>query len=89
MFRSIARPGSDGEEPAELFVSAQNYNPNIRGLSVYALSKTASDKAALLAEKENKADLIAGIDLSTERPRSQYFDRLGAAGNHEPVVRTR
>ena len=57
---------------AELFVSLhadKMYNPNIRGLSVYTLSKTASDKeAALLAEKENKADLIAGIDLSTEAP---------------------
>lgn len=38
-----------------------------RGLSVYTLSETASDKeAALLAKKENKADIIAGVDLSTE-----------------------
>ena len=36
-------------------------------MSVYTLSEKASDKeAADLAEKENKADLIAGIDLSTE-----------------------
>jgi len=40
---------------------------SVRGMSVYTLSEKASDKeAADLAEKENKADLIAGIDLSTE-----------------------
>jgi len=39
----------------------------VRGLSVYTLSEKASDKeAADLADKENKADLIAGIDLTTE-----------------------
>lgn len=38
-----------------------------RGASVYTLSETASDsEAAHLAEKENKADLIAGVDLSDE-----------------------
>lgn len=38
-----------------------------RGASVYTLSETASDsEAARLAETENKADLIAGIDLSEE-----------------------
>ena len=42
---------------------------NIRGLSVYTLSENASDKeAAELAESENKADLIAGVDLSHETP---------------------
>lgn len=40
---------------------------NARGASVYTLSETASDAdAAHLAEKENKADLIAGVDLSEE-----------------------
>lgn len=44
-------------------------SPSVRGLSVYTLSETASDKeAALLAEKENKADIIAGVDLSDEAP---------------------
>ena len=44
-------------------------NKNIRGLSVYTLSEKASDKeAAELAEQENKADLIAGVDLSNESP---------------------
>ena len=36
-------------------------------MSIYTLSERASDKeAAKLAAKENKADLIAGIDLSAE-----------------------
>ncbi len=57
---------------AELFISLHAdviKNRNIRGLSVYTLSEKASDKeAAALAEKENKADLIAGLDLSNESP---------------------
>ncbi len=56
------------EAGADLFVSVHADSikkPNIRGASVYTLSERASDKeAAALAEKENKADLIAGIDLS-------------------------
>ena len=55
---------------AELFISVHAdsvKNRKTRGLSVYTLSERASDKeAAKLAAKENKADLIAGIDLSTE-----------------------
>lgn len=55
---------------AELFISVHADsvpNRKTRGLSVYTLSEKASDKeAAKLAAKENKADLIAGIDLSTE-----------------------
>ncbi len=55
---------------AELFVSIHAdaiRNRHVRGLAVYTLSEKASDKeAAALAEKENKADLIAGIDLSGE-----------------------
>jgi N-acetylmuramoyl-L-alanine amidase len=40
-----------------------------RGISVFTLSDTASDKeAALLARKENQADLIGGPDLSVEDP---------------------
>ncbi|HCI48857.1 MAG: hypothetical protein A2977_03255 [Alphaproteobacteria bacterium RIFCSPLOWO2_01_FULL_45_8] len=40
-----------------------------RGLSVYTLSTVASDKQAEhLAKKENKADLIMGIDLQSELP---------------------
>jgi len=38
-----------------------------RGLSVYTLSETASDaEAEALAQRENKADLIAGVDLSNQ-----------------------
>ncbi|EME67768.1 N-acetylmuramoyl-L-alanine amidase, partial [Paramagnetospirillum caucaseum] len=55
---------------ADLFLSLHAdavQNPQIRGLSVYTLSRTASDsEAQALAEKENKADLIAGIDLTHE-----------------------
>jgi len=55
---------------AELFISVHAdsvSNSKTRGLSIYTLSERASDKeAAKLAAKENKADLIAGIDLSTE-----------------------
>jgi N-acetylmuramoyl-L-alanine amidase len=37
------------------------------GASVYTLSETASDaEAARLAEMENRADVIAGVDLTTE-----------------------
>ncbi len=59
-------------EGAELFISLHAdaiKNKNLRGLSVYSLSETASDaEAEALAQKENKADLIGGIDLSTESP---------------------
>lgn len=55
---------------ADLFISIHAdaiKNPKIRGATVYTLSQTASDKeAAALARKENKADLIAGIDLQEE-----------------------
>ena len=60
------------EASANLFISVHadsNKKPNIRGASVYTLSEHASDKeAAALAEKENKADLIAGMDLSENSP---------------------
>lgn len=39
----------------------------VRGATVYTLSDTASDAdAARLAEKENRADVIAGVDLTSE-----------------------
>ncbi len=54
----------------ELFVSLHaDVIPNrrVRGASVYTLSETASDKeAAELAAKENRADILAGVDLSDE-----------------------
>lgn len=58
------------ELEADLFISLHaDAHPkrSVRGLSVYTLSETASDKeAARLARNENKADLIAGMDLSHE-----------------------
>ena len=55
---------------ADLFISVHADSirkPETRGLSVYTLSETASDKEAeKLAERENKADIIAGLDLSGE-----------------------
>lgn len=57
---------------ADLFLSLHAdtlSSKGVRGLSVYTLSEKASDKeAADLADKENKADLIAGIDLTSENP---------------------
>ncbi len=38
-----------------------------RGASIYTLSETATDsESARLAEKENRADVIAGVDLKSE-----------------------
>jgi len=57
---------------ADLFISIHadaTKNRKTRGLSVYTLSERASDReTAALAEKENKADLIAGINFSEETP---------------------
>jgi N-acetylmuramoyl-L-alanine amidase len=44
-------------------------DPGMRGASIFTLSEKASDKeAAALAARENKVDLIAGIDLSRHAP---------------------
>jgi N-acetylmuramoyl-L-alanine amidase len=56
---------------AALFMSlhadALPQETEVHGLSVYTLSDTASDaEAAALAQKENRADIIAGVDLSGE-----------------------
>lgn len=55
---------------AELFLSLHADsidNRSIRGSSVYSLSEQASDREAeALATKENKSDLIAGVDLSSQ-----------------------
>lgn len=57
---------------ADLFISIHAdsaANRNAKGLSVYTLSETASDKeAAALAERENKADIIDGMDFSDNSP---------------------
>jgi N-acetylmuramoyl-L-alanine amidase len=57
---------------ADLFISIHadsNPSASVKGLSVYTLSEKSSDsEAAALADAENKADIIAGIDLSHESP---------------------
>jgi N-acetylmuramoyl-L-alanine amidase len=56
----------------DLFISIHadsNRRSKTKGLSVYTLSETASDReAAELAEKENKADILTGMDLGNETP---------------------
>lgn len=53
----------------DIFISLHadsNPRPDAQGLSVYTLSETASDdEAAALAERENKSDIITGLDLNT------------------------
>ena len=55
---------------ADLFISVHADsigNSRVRGTSVYTLSERASDKeAGALARKENKSDLIAGVDLDDQ-----------------------
>ncbi len=55
---------------ADLFISIHcdsAPNNSARGASIYTLSETSSDRvAAALAARENKADVINGIDLSRE-----------------------
>lgn len=57
---------------ADLFVSIHADavdNPRTRGASVYTLSEKASDQEAeAFADKENKADLLGGMNLSHELP---------------------
>ena len=56
---------------AELFISLHADSltraPAVHGASVYTLSQRAStDEAARLARKENRADILAGVDLSDQ-----------------------
>lgn len=58
------------KEEAALFISlhADSAPDNVRGLSVYTVSEKASDEEAeALAMRENKADVLAGMDLSDEQ----------------------
>jgi len=63
----VARARAAG---AELFISIHAdsiRNRETRGASIYTLSETASDdEAAGLAARENRSDIIAGVDLSHE-----------------------
>jgi N-acetylmuramoyl-L-alanine amidase len=55
---------------ADLFISLHADaadSPDARGASIYTLSEVASDReAARLAARENKANIIGGIDLSAQ-----------------------
>ncbi|NDA07898.1 MAG: N-acetylmuramoyl-L-alanine amidase [Alphaproteobacteria bacterium] len=59
-------------EKADVFISLHAdaaHNKKAKGVSVFTLSDTASDKEAeRLASRENKADLIGGPDLATTDP---------------------
>lgn len=61
------RFGLAREVGADLFISVHVdaiANPKVQGGTVYTLNETASDKeAARLAAKENKSDILAGVDL--------------------------
>lgn len=56
------------EKKADLFISIHANaadNRDVSGFSIYTLSEKASDKRAeLLARKENRADIINGVDFS-------------------------
>jgi len=55
---------------ADLFISIHAdsiSNARVRGATVYTLSEKSSDReAAALAQKENRSDIIAGVNLSGE-----------------------
>lgn len=55
---------------ADLFISIHAdafRSSTVRGATIYTLTEKASDReAALLAARENKADVIAGVDLGDE-----------------------
>lgn len=57
---------------ADLFISLHANSiadPNTSGFSIYTLSEKSSDKQAeLLAQKENRADIIAGVNFSGASP---------------------
>jgi N-acetylmuramoyl-L-alanine amidase len=58
------------EAGADLFISIHADSisrPDFRGATVYTLSETASDdEAEEIARRENKSDLIAGVDLEEQ-----------------------
>ena len=60
------------QHQADLFVSIHADaapNAHAHGISVFSLSEVASDKeAAMIAERENKADLLGGPDLAVQDP---------------------
>jgi N-acetylmuramoyl-L-alanine amidase len=67
--RRVARGEQAG---GDLFISLHaniNKSRRVRGASVYTLSETASDaEAEALAAKENKADVLSGVNLDGQSP---------------------
>lgn len=61
------------ERKADLFLSIHADSlaqRNIRGATVYTLSDEGSDELSrLLAKEQNRADLVAGLELPAEEPR--------------------
>ena len=60
------------EAGGDLFISIHAdsaKSKSAKGLSIYTISETASDQeAAALAERENKADILFGVDLADYQP---------------------
>ncbi len=67
-----ARYGVARKHKADLFISlhADSFRDSrVRGATVYTLSENASDaEAAALAARENKSDVLVGMDLGEEAP---------------------
>ncbi|TWB46113.1 N-acetylmuramoyl-L-alanine amidase [Nitrospirillum pindoramense] len=64
------RPGKARALGADLFISLHAdivVGRSVRGLSVYTLSDRATDREAdMLAQRENRSDAIAGLDLADQ-----------------------
>ena len=62
---------------ADLFISIHAdsiHKPSVKGLSIYGLSDKASDEVALqLAQRENKSDIVGGMDISRNSEDVQYI----------------
>ncbi len=61
---------------------------HLRGASVFTLSEQASDRAAAaLAARENRADFVAGVDLSRHAPEVSniLFDLARRETNNESI----
>ncbi|GGK17738.1 N-acetylmuramoyl-L-alanine amidase [Salinarimonas ramus] len=80
------RVGFARRAQADLFVSVHadslSSAPQVSGLTVYTNSDTASDRAsATLAERENSADALAGLD--TQEARDEVADILRELAERE------
>ena len=81
------------QSQGELFISLHADSlvqaPDVRGASVYTLSERAStDEAGRLARKENRADILAGIDLSHQEDivTEILIDLAQRDANHRSVT---